>query len=117
AVGSFIAASITPGPTVRKGMSSCCRHGSRCRRRKVRAGHEARCLLVQPVMRGRRWRWWHWLVGALALILVVGFAVSRLGNEPLRRRIEAGMNAALKGYKVRIRQARFHPLGLGIDLV
>jgi hypothetical protein len=68
-------------------------------------------------MRRRRWRWWQGLVGALALLLVVGFAVSRFGNEPLRRRIEAGMNAALKGYKVRIRQARFHPIGLGIDLV
>ena len=37
-------------------------------------------------------------------------------DEPLRRRVEAGVNAALDGYSVRIGELRLHPLGFGVDL-
>src|SRR4029078_12629343 len=37
-------------------------------------------------------------------------------DEPLRHRIEDAMNASLKGYKVRIGKAHFHPWNFAIDL-
>jgi len=43
-------------------------------------------------MRGRRRRW---VVGALAFITLAAFFAARMVDEPLRRRVEAGMNAAL----------------------
>ena len=63
-------------------------------------------------MRRRRW----WIAGALALLVIVVLFRARLVDEPVRRRVEAGMNAALDGYSVRIGQLRLHPLGLGVDL-
>ncbi len=39
-----------------------------------------------------------------------------LPNEPLRRSIEGKMNRSLKGYEVRIEQARLQPLGLSLTL-
>jgi hypothetical protein len=62
-------------------------------------------------------RIWWWFVGAIALLAVVVVVGSRLVDEPLRRRIESGMNAALKGYKVRIGKVRFHPVGFSLDLM
>ena len=61
----------------------------------------------------RRWRW---IAGALALLVVVLMFRARLVDEPVRRRVEAGMNAALDGYSVRVGKLRVHPLGLGIVL-
>jgi hypothetical protein len=61
-------------------------------------------------------RRWPWVAGALALLLLVFVFRARLLNEPVRRRVEAGMNAALDGYSVRIRELRLHPLGFGVDL-
>jgi uncharacterized protein involved in outer membrane biogenesis len=58
-----------------------------------------------------------WVVGALALIVLLAVIAARWVDEPLRRRIESGMNAALKGYQVRLRKLRFHPLGGSIDLI
>ena len=37
-------------------------------------------------------------------------------DEPLRLRTEANINAALKGYTVRISRLEFHPIGFSIDL-
>jgi len=62
-------------------------------------------------------RAWRWIFGAIALLLVLVVVGSRLVDEPLRRRIESGMNAALKGYKVRIGKVRFHPIGFSLDLM
>ena len=52
------------------------------------------------------------LAGLVALLALVGF----LPNEPIRRSIEKRMNASLKGYSVRIGQARLQPLGLSLAL-
>jgi hypothetical protein len=64
-----------------------------------------------------RARWARWLLAALGVVVVLGVAASFFGNEQLRSRIEAAMNASLKGYKVRIAKAYFHPLNFAIDLV
>lgn len=61
----------------------------------------------------RRWRW---VAGALVLLLLVVLFRARLVDEPVRRRVEAGVNAALDGYSVRIGRLRVHPLGFGVDL-
>jgi hypothetical protein len=37
-------------------------------------------------------------------------------DEPLRRQTEARINAALKGYTVRIGRLDFHPIGFSLDL-
>ncbi|HMF48068.1 MAG TPA: DUF748 domain-containing protein [Candidatus Saccharimonadales bacterium] len=43
-------------------------------------------------------------------------AASFFLDEPLRRRMEANLNAALKGYSVRLGKLDFHPIGLSLDL-
>lgn len=58
-----------------------------------------------------------WSVIGLTVLLVVVIASSFLVDEPLRRRIEGGMNASLKGYTVRIGAVRFHPWNFALDLV
>jgi len=62
----------------------------------------------------RRWRWI--VAGAVALLLVVVVFRARLVDEPVRRRVEAGVNAALDGYSVKIGKLRVHPLGFGVVL-
>jgi uncharacterized protein DUF748 len=62
----------------------------------------------------RRWRV---LAGAITAIILIVFVAARGIDEPLRRHVEAGMNAALKGYTVRIGTLRFHPVGGSIDLI
>ena len=64
-------------------------------------------------MRGRM----RWGLGALALLLIVLFVAVRGMDEPLRRRVESGMNQALKGYRVTLGKLHFHPIGFSIDLV
>ena len=61
----------------------------------------------------RRWRWF---AGALALLALVLVFRARLVDEPVRRRVEAGVNAALDGYSARIGRLRLSPLGLGVSL-
>jgi hypothetical protein len=65
----------------------------------------------------RRRRYLGWIVGALALLIVLLVVGVRLVDEPLRRRVESGMNQALKGYKVRLGKAHFNPLGFSVDLI
>ena len=62
-------------------------------------------------------RRWLTIGGAIVLVVVVLALTVQFANEPLRRRVEAQMNAALKGYKVSIRELRVHPVGLSVDLV
>jgi uncharacterized protein DUF748 len=62
-------------------------------------------------------RRWKWIAGALALLVVVILIFrARLVDEPVRRRMEAGVNAALEGYSARIGRLRLSPLGLGVSL-
>jgi hypothetical protein len=61
----------------------------------------------------RRWRWF---AGALALLTLILVFRARLVDEPVRRRVEAGVNAALEGYRARIGRLRLSPLGLGVSL-
>jgi hypothetical protein len=61
----------------------------------------------------RRWRWF---AGALALLALVLVFRARLVDEPVRRRVEAGVNGALQGYSARIGRLRLSPLGLGVSL-
>jgi len=58
-----------------------------------------------------------WTLGALALLIVVLVVAVRAIDEPLRRRVESGMNQALKGYKVELGKLHFNPIGFSIDLV
>ncbi|MGH7927933.1 MAG: hypothetical protein ACREQV_09080, partial [Candidatus Binatia bacterium] len=57
-----------------------------------------------------------WSVAILALLVVIAIAAAFFIDEPLRRRMEANLNAALKGYTVRIGKLDFHPIGLSLDL-
>ncbi|MBI5446762.1 MAG: DUF748 domain-containing protein, partial [Deltaproteobacteria bacterium] len=57
-----------------------------------------------------------WSLGALAALGVALVAAALLVQEPLRRRMEGGMNAALEGYSVRLPRLRLHPLKLGVSL-
>ncbi len=64
-----------------------------------------------PATRGRRI-----LLGTVVALLLIVYAVSFLLDEPLRRRLEAQLNANLVGYGATIRAARFHPFGFSITL-
>jgi hypothetical protein len=61
-------------------------------------------------------RGWLFVAVPLAVVILVAYAVAFLIDEPLRRYTEAKMNAALKGYTVRIGKLDFHPLGFSLDL-
>jgi hypothetical protein len=58
-----------------------------------------------------------WIVGALALVVVLAYIAGALIDEPIRRRMERELNQALQGYTVRIRELDLHPLDLGVELV
>src|SRR5688500_8603610 len=62
---------------------------------------------------GRRGRW---TIAIFAAAVVVAVLLSYLIDEPLRRSVEAQMNARLTGYHVSIGKLRFHPLGLSLTL-
>lgn len=64
-----------------------------------------------PATRGRRV-----LLGTVVTLALVIYAVSLLADEPIRRRLEAQMNANLVGYGAKIRAVRFHPFGFSITL-
>ena len=59
---------------------------------------------------------WTWLVGILAVVVVLAYAVAFLIDEPLRRFTERQMNARMTGYTARIGQLDFHPIGFAVDL-
>jgi hypothetical protein len=58
-----------------------------------------------------------WIVGAIAVVVALAYALSFMIDEPLRRSIERRMNARLKGYTVHLGGASFHPHGLSLDLL
>jgi hypothetical protein len=61
-------------------------------------------------------RWQRWVLGIAAVLVLLAFAFARLLDEPLRRRVEAGVNRSLKGYHVTIERLDFHPFGFSLDL-
>jgi hypothetical protein len=69
---------------------------------------------MAPVSRRRRWPLI--LLGAVA-VLVAALAITLAYiDEPLRRQVEARVNAQLKGYKVTIGELDLQPLGLAVEL-
>ena len=54
-------------------------------------------------------------VAAMAVVLALEYG-SRLGDEPLRRELEAKMNQQMKGYSVRLGHAHGGPLRLSLTL-
>jgi len=62
-------------------------------------------------------RWVRVVLGVAVVLFVIAIVVSFFLDEPLRRRIEGGMNASLKGYRVHIAKVRFHPWNCAISLV
>ncbi len=57
-----------------------------------------------------------WTSIALALVVLIAVVAAYFIDEPLRRQTEARINAALKGYTVRIGALDFHPIGFSLDL-
>jgi uncharacterized protein DUF748 len=57
-----------------------------------------------------------WLVGALVLLVVVLLAVDAFIDEPLRRRMEADLDARLEGYQVRLGGLDLSPFGFALEL-
>ena len=57
-----------------------------------------------------------WFAVAVGLLIVVVIVLAYFIDEPLRRRTEAKINSALKGYTVRIGKLDFHPIGFSLDL-
>jgi Domain of Unknown Function (DUF748) len=57
-----------------------------------------------------------WVGGSILSLLLILFVAAYLLDEPLRRKMEADLNARLKGYAVRIERLDFHPIGLSLDL-
>lgn len=82
------------------------------RRRRGRVHRPWRWRLRRPQL-GRRGRW---ILGGIALFLVLLVVASFLVDEPLRRYIEGQMNERLKGYTARIERLSFHPIGASLTL-
>ena len=61
--------------------------------------------------------WWFRIGAAIGLLLLLLAVVTAFFiDEPLRKQTEARMNAALRGYTVRIGRLDFHPIGFSLDL-
>src|SRR6185369_5697514 len=52
----------------------------------------------------------------LTVVIVLTIAFAFFVDEPLRQKIEANMNAELKGYTVQIKHAHLDPLGFAVEL-
>jgi Domain of Unknown Function (DUF748) len=57
-----------------------------------------------------------WLAAIFGFLVVAAVIAAFFIDEPLRRRTEAKINAALKGYTVKIEKLDFHPIGFSLDL-
>jgi uncharacterized protein involved in outer membrane biogenesis len=57
-----------------------------------------------------------WLAAIFGFLVVAAIIAAFFIDEPLRRRTEAKINGALKGYTVNIGKLDFHPIGFSLDL-
>ena len=57
-----------------------------------------------------------WFGLAIGLVILIAVVLAYFIDEPLRRQTETRINAALKGYTVRIGGLDFHPIGFSLDL-
>jgi Domain of Unknown Function (DUF748) len=71
--------------------------------------------LKDRVPYGRRW-WARILLGAAAIIIIVGGLSYFISNETLRRYMEHQINSSMKGYRVHVGRAYFHPLAFSLLL-
>ena len=69
---------------------------------------------ARRVARPRRWMWAALIAG---LLIVAALAALPLINEPLRRRMEATLNANLDGYTARLPELELRPWALSLALV
>jgi hypothetical protein len=53
----------------------------------------------------------------IALVVVLAVVISAAIDIPLRQRLEARINANLKGYTVRLGAVDFHPIGFSLELI
>ena len=63
-----------------------------------------------------RRKWWIWLIGAIAGLIIVSIALGFVIDEPLRRYMERQLNTHLKGYTVRLGKLDLHPLRFAVEL-
>src|SRR5712691_547513 len=61
-------------------------------------------------------RRWVWLLGGLALLIVLVYGAAWFANEPLRRYMEAEVNRRLTGYTVQIAALHVHPWTASLEL-
>src|SRR5262245_7701317 len=64
----------------------------------------------------RRSRWWLTVPGVLIVLAIGVVAADYFLDEPFRRELERRMNGRLEGYRVTVRAADVHLLGLAFDL-
>ncbi len=72
---------------------------------------------VTPHLGLFRRRWVLVTAGAVALVAILAVVISAVVDVPLRQRLEARINANLKGYTVRLGAVDFHPIGFSLDLI
>jgi uncharacterized protein involved in outer membrane biogenesis len=63
-----------------------------------------------------RRKWWIWLIGAVAGLIIAAIAFGFLMDEPLRRYAEQQLNSRLQGYTIRLGRLDLHPLRFSVDL-
>lgn len=61
-------------------------------------------------------RAWVWLLGTVGVVLCLVYVLAVAIDEPLRRQLEARMNAQLVGYRVTVGKLDAHPLRFALDL-
>ena len=60
--------------------------------------------------------WWIWLMGSIAVLVIVAFGLGVFINEPLRHYVERQLNTHLQGYTVHVGKLDLHPLRFSVEL-
>jgi hypothetical protein len=72
--------------------------------------------LAQTFFASRTRKALFWSATGIVVLIVLVIIAAFFIDEPLRQRMEANLNRALRGYTVRIGKLDFHPIGLSLDL-